>query len=261
VSGDRAVELVSVLEGFPGVESLRLDDNALGAPFTDALAASPLAARLVSLSLASTHLGDAGAGALAHGTAWHALRSLDLRRNDLSLGAAATLLASPSMALVCRLNLADNALAGLVDVHSLARRQVALLEASYARIAASHADFAERFYAHVFSRYPSIKPLFARTSMRQQQQHLMASLAMVIDHMRNPDLAASHLQALGARHSGYGVFPSHYQAVTHALLDTIRELSGDGWSEELEAAWHDGIDAIARTMMAAHGCPRAAAGS
>jgi hemoglobin-like flavoprotein/Ran GTPase-activating protein (RanGAP) involved in mRNA processing and transport/tRNA A-37 threonylcarbamoyl transferase component Bud32 len=252
-SSRQASDLVSALEGFSALEALTLNDNALGAPFADALAASPLSARLVCLSLTSAHLGDAGLGALARGTAWHALRRLDLGRNDVSLGAAATLLASPAMALVCRLDLRHNALAGLVDVHSLARRHVALLEASYARIASNHADFAERFYAHVFSRYPSIKPLFARTSMRQQQQHLMASLAMAIDHMRNPDLATAHLQALGARHSGYGVFPSHYQAVTQALLDTIRELSGDDWTEDLETAWHDGIEAIAKTMMTAHG--------
>ena len=250
--------LIAALGALPGVERLWAEDNTVGEATLAALAASPLAGRLTALGLASNGLTDAAVSAIAAGRAWQALRVLDLRHNDISLAAAASLLAAPHLSMLAELNLARNALAGAVDLHSLARRQVALLERSFARISDARADFADRFYAHLFSRHPGVKPLFARTSMRQQQQHLMAALTMVIENLRNPDLLAPQLEALGARHAGYGVFPSQYQAVTSTLLDTLRRTMGEEWTEEVEAAWHDGLEAIARTMIRAQGGETAA---
>lgn len=39
------------------------------------------------------------------------------------------------------------------------------------------------------------------------------------------------------------------QSVTGVLTDTIRELLGEEWNDEVEAAWHDGLDAVAGAMM------------
>ena len=86
-------------------------------------------------------------------------------------------------------------------------------------------------------------------SMRRQQQHLVAALTQVIDNLRAPEKAEPHLRALGERHAGYGAFPSHYPAVTGVLVDTIRDVLGADWNEEVEAAWHDGLDAVAGAMM------------
>ncbi|HSK08182.1 MAG TPA: protein kinase [Vicinamibacterales bacterium] len=252
--GDAGGEaLARALASMPSLEHLRMEDNGIGAGVLAALAESPLANRLVALGLGSNQLTDASVAPVAHGNGWHALRVLDLRHNEISLAAAASILSAPRLSMLAELNLAQNALAGAVDLHSLARRQVALLEQSFARLSGKRADFAEQFYAHLFSRHPGVKPLFAHVSMRRQQEHLMATLSMVVENLRHPDLVAGQIEALGRRHVGYGVFPSQYQAVTSSLLETLRRMLGEDWTEEVEAAWHDGLEAIARTMIRAHG--------
>lgn len=244
--------VVRALESLPGLDVLHLQDNGLGPATAGALARSLLAGRLRVLDLAHNRVLDEGAVALAQGPGWPVLRELDLERNEVSLVASASILAAPGMALLCRINVAHNALSGQVDLHSLARRKIALLESSFAAVAGQAADFAEAFYARLFARYPSVKPLFARTSMKRQQQHLVSALAMIIDNLRNPDLVAHELEALGERHVDYGTFPSHYQAMAGILLDTLRHWTGDRWSAELDDAWHDGLEAIATVMLRGH---------
>ncbi|MEZ5421045.1 MAG: globin domain-containing protein [Vicinamibacterales bacterium] len=232
----------------PALESLRLQDNGLGGDVAAALGRSRWAARAVTLDLSFNQLGDDGVSAMLGRNRWPALTELRLEQNAIGLGAAAALWSSPALPTLVRAGLSRNAMSGLVDLQSLARRKVDCLEDSFAKLAPRAADLAARFYQRLFERYPSLKPLFAHTSMRRQQQHLIAALTLVIDHLRSPEQAEVHLRALGERHAGYGAFPSHYPAVTGVLIDTIRDTLDTDWSDEVEAAWHDGLEAIASAM-------------
>lgn len=245
-----ADSLVRALERLPALERLGLRENQVGERTLARVGQSPLAGRLVSLDLAFNALDDRAASALGSGATWPALRDLELEGNAIGLAAVATLRAAPGLAFVEHLNVARNALAGRVDLHSLARRKVDLLEASFGRVAQNGGDFAERFYARLFSRHPTVKPLFAATSMRTQQRHLLAALGLVIEHLRSPDAVDERLRSLGERHTAYGASPSHYHAVSHVMLDTLRDTLGEEWTVEVEEAWYDGLEAISATMMA-----------
>ena len=153
--------LGSAFDALPNIEELQLQNNGLGLASATAIARSPGAGRLVRLDLAHNALGDAGAAALAQGPGWHALRELNLERNGIGLGAAAGILTAPGMSLLSRVNFSHNALAGQVDMHSLAERKTALLETSFVKVAAHRADVAEQFYQRLFARYPTVKPLFS----------------------------------------------------------------------------------------------------
>jgi hemoglobin-like flavoprotein/tRNA A-37 threonylcarbamoyl transferase component Bud32 len=241
--------VVAALEGLPALDDLRLRDNELGGAFLSALCESPVASRMVALDLGFNRLDDAGASILAR-TSWPSLERLNLEQNDVSLAAAASVWSSPAAPCLHHASCAKNALGGRVDLHSLAQRKVQAVERSFARLSSCMADVAATFYQRLFERYPSLKPLFAHTSMRRQQQHLAAALTLVIDHLRSPDDANEYLRELGARHAGYGAFASHYPAVTGVLVDVLREAAGDDWSDELDSAWLDGLDAVSAAMVA-----------
>ena len=244
-----APAVLQLLERLPALERLSLQDNGIGPAGAGGLAGSLLPARITRLDLSWNALGDAGVSALLSGRAWASLQQLGLSRNDIGLAGCATVRSAPALPLLSRLDLSHNATRGLVDLHSLGDRRVTILEETFARLAPGAADLAEGFYAKLFARYPGVKPLFARVSMRGQQQHLMTALTMVIESLRSPDLVAEHLQQLGGRHRDYGVVATHYPAVAGVLMDTLRDALGGGWTEEVEAAWHDGLEAIARTML------------
>jgi hemoglobin-like flavoprotein len=244
-------DLVSALEPLSSLAGLFLRDTQLRTTAVRGLAGSPVAGRLHTLDLAFNQLDDSAADVVSHPPGFHALRTLVLDNNDISFASAASILASPAMPLLQTASFARNALKNVVDLHSLARRKVELLEKSFVQASGDGAHLAERFYARLFERYPAVKPLFAHTSMRRQQQHLTSALTMVIEHLRAPDQVTTALEALAARHVSYGAFPSHYQAVTTTLLDTLKEILGADWTAELDDAWHDGLDAVAEVMVRA----------
>ncbi|MGD9904452.1 MAG: protein kinase [Vicinamibacterales bacterium] len=235
------------LAALPALRTLSLRETDAGDALVTALTGSPVAARLEDLDLAFNPVGDAGAAPIADG-GWPALRRLRLDHTRISIAAAASIWASPHLPTLHRASCAHATLEGAVDLHSLGRHQVALLERSLGWLAPRLPDVAAAFYARLFTRYPSVKPLFARTSMRRQQQHLATALTMVIDHLRAPEAAGTQLRALGARHVAYGACPSHYPAVCGVLLDVLREHAGGQWSDDVDDAWYDGLAAVAAAM-------------
>ncbi|MGE0864111.1 MAG: protein kinase [Vicinamibacterales bacterium] len=249
IGDDGMVAVARTLRELPGLARLQLRDNGLTARLFTTLAAAAVSARLVALDVAENQIGDDIASLVSAPDDWHRLQQLNLADNTVSFAAATAVWSAPALPDLHDASFARNALRGLVDLHSLARHKVSLLEDSFATLVPQLADVASRFYETLFERYPSVKPLFSRTSMRNQQQHLAAALTLVIDHLRSPDTAITHLRALGARHVGHGVQPSHYSAVAGILLETLRAASGGGWSDDLEAAWHDGLQAICAAMM------------
>jgi hemoglobin-like flavoprotein len=149
------------------------------------------------------------------------------------------------------IDLSHNSLTGTVDLESLAGAQISIMEQSFALFAGHGADFVERFYSNMFARYPQIRRLFANTEMRRQREHLLSASVTVIENLRCPDELRPKLEALGRRHLEYGVSPSHYYALSAALLETIQEVLGTDWNDAVRDAWSDGLDAISRTMMRA----------
>jgi hemoglobin-like flavoprotein len=126
---------------------------------------------------------------------------------------------------------------------------VDLLEQSFAHIKDRGDDFAAQFYATLFDDYPSVQPLFANTHLEAQGKKLFASLVLVVDNLRNPDVLSDAVKGLGTRHVQYGVLPEHYPMVGGALLKTLGwALKGD-WTPEVQSAWTAAYGAVTQLML------------
>ena len=64
---------------------------------------------------------------------------------------------------------------------------VELLESSFKLVAPKGDALVTRFYERLFKKYPSVKPLFKKTSIKEQKKKLLASLVLVIQNLRRPD--------------------------------------------------------------------------
>jgi len=129
---------------------------------------------------------------------------------------------------------------------------VETLESSFNLLAPQAEVLAARFYEELFQRYPAVVPLFAHTSTEEQQKKLLASLKLVIENIRKPEVLGSALTALGERHHGYGALPEHYPAVASTLIDVMKELAGSAWNETIESAWTQALNVIAKVMTDAY---------
>lgn len=134
---------------------------------------------------------------------------------------------------------------------------VALLEESFARIKPDGPAFVANFYTTLFTRHPETQTLFAGTDMAEQQHKLLASLVLVIDNLRRPEVLAEALGRLGARHAGFGTQPEQYSYVGAALLQTFADQLGSDWTPELQQAWADAYAAITSLMLQGATAPAA----
>jgi PAS domain S-box-containing protein len=127
---------------------------------------------------------------------------------------------------------------------------VELLESSFKLVAPKGEALVTRFYERLFKKYPAVKPLFKKTSIKEQKKKLLASLVLVIQNLRHPDKLTPVLQDMGARHVGYGAKPAHYDAVGENLLAVLGEFAGPAWTPQVKQAWTDAYGAIKTIMLA-----------
>lgn len=114
--------------------------------------------------------------------------------------------------------------------------QVHLLRKSFAAIEAHGAIAALLFYRLLFQRHPGLRPLFTG-GIEEQSAKLIAMLGALIAMLGEDRHLTAELEAMGARHAGYGVCASHYDAVGHALLAMAAEVMGEHFTAEVRDAW------------------------
>lgn len=125
-----------------------------------------------------------------------------------------------------------------------------LLETSFAQLQEQKAEFSNSFYSNLFADYPQVKPLFKSTDMDEQAKKLFASLVLVVNNLKNPDLLKDALEGLGTRHVKYGAIPEHYPLVGGTLIKSMAATLKDQWTPEYQKAWADAYAAITEIMLA-----------
>ncbi len=126
---------------------------------------------------------------------------------------------------------------------------VELLEQSFEKVKPRADEFAASFYDNLFVAHPEVKPLFAETNMVKQRKLLLASLVLVVENLRKPEVLEKAVKNLGAKHVGYGTVPQHYPAVGEAILTTFEQYLQQDWTPEVKQAWVDAFGAISTLML------------
>lgn len=126
---------------------------------------------------------------------------------------------------------------------------VELLEQSFNGVKDRDEEFSAQFYATLFADYPSVKPLFANTHLKEQGKKLFATLALVVGSLQKPEVLDTALRGLGTRHIQYGVLPQHYPMVGSTLLKTLAGVLATDWSPEMEQAWTEAYGIVAQLML------------
>ena len=92
---------------------------------------------------------------------------------------------------------------------SISTVQITLVQSTFALVSDIPDTVAELFYSRLFEIDPALRPLFKR-DMKTQGQMLMSVLAFAVASLNKLDTIVPAVQALGARHVGYGVKKEDY---------------------------------------------------
>ena len=126
--------------------------------------------------------------------------------------------------------------------------QVALVQDSFAKVAPISEQAAALFYDRLFEIAPQVKPMFP-DDMTEQRRKLMMMLAAVVNGLGNLESILPAASALAKRHAGYGATAEHYPVVGAALLWTLEQGLGDGWTPDLADAWSTAYGTLSGYMI------------
>ncbi|MFZ0841409.1 MAG: globin family protein [Xanthobacteraceae bacterium] len=136
--------------------------------------------------------------------------------------------------------------------------QVALVQASFAKVAPVADQAAQIFYDRLFAVAPQVRSLFPN-DMTEQRRKLMGTLGVVVNALDKLETVLPAASALAKRHVSYGAQPAHYPVVGEALLWTLQRGLGDAWTDDVAAAWTAAYTTLSNFMISeAYAKPQAA---
>jgi methyl-accepting chemotaxis protein len=136
-------------------------------------------------------------------------------------------------------------------------KQIALVQASFARVEPIADAAAAMFYERLFALDPSLVRLFKGDRVAQGRK-LMQMIGAAVRGLGDLDRLVPVVRQLGARHVGYGVQPAHYDTVGAALLWTLDKGLGAAFTPDVRSAWTAVYGVLADTMQAAAAASAAA---
>ncbi len=126
--------------------------------------------------------------------------------------------------------------------------QITLIQDSFSKVVPIKDAAAEIFYADLFETAPEVKPYFANSDMKEQGSKLMATLAVVVNGLRDLDKIVPVAQDLAVRHVDYGVKASDYDKVGASLLRTLEKGLGDAFTPDVKDAWTTAYGTLSTVM-------------
>lgn len=129
-------------------------------------------------------------------------------------------------------------------------KQTELVRASFAKVLPIADTAATLFYGRLFELDPTLRPLF-KSDLPEQGRKLMQMIGMAVKWLDRWEQVAPVLGDLARRHEAYGVRAQDYDTVGAALIWTLEQGLGAGFTPEVKAAWVAVYTRLTATMQAA----------
>jgi hemoglobin-like flavoprotein len=130
--------------------------------------------------------------------------------------------------------------------------QKALVKETWQKVEPMADAAARLFYDRLFEIDATTRQLFKTTDLTEQRRKLFQTLTMVVQGLDHLEALVPTIEDLGRRHAQFGVTDAHYETVGAALLWTLEQGLGSGWTPpEVKGAWSSAYALLADIMRAA----------
>lgn len=125
--------------------------------------------------------------------------------------------------------------------------QITLVKSSWQQVLPIKDTAAGLFYTRLFELDPSLRSLF-KGDMVEQGRKLMTMINTVVNSLDQMGPIMGAVADLGRRHVGYGVKDHHYDTVGEALIWTLGQGLGEGFTPAVKRAWVNAYTTLATAM-------------
>lgn len=133
----------------------------------------------------------------------------------------------------------------------LSQQEIALVKATVPILQEHGVALTQHFYTRMFTHNPELKNIFNMGNQQsgKQQTALAMSVLTYAENIENPSVLLPVLQRIGDKHTSLQIKPQQYQIVGNHLIASIKEVLGDGASDELLIAWTKAYQQLADLMI------------
>ncbi len=130
----------------------------------------------------------------------------------------------------------------------LTASELALIQASFDHLRRDFDRHSNAFYDALFRHAPELRSMF-RDDLAGQGMKFMTTLEAIIQKLGDEEDVIEQFVGLGATHKSLGVKRAHFGVMEEALMDTLREALGEGFTPELQKAWRTAYEIVSANMI------------
>ena len=120
----------------------------------------------------------------------------------------------------------------------LSERTVQIVKEITPAVAANAETITRRFYERMFEGNPEVKAFFNQAHQHSggQQRALAGAICAYFTHIDNLEVLTPAIELIAQKHCSLGIKAEHYPIVGKHLLDAIKDVMGDGATDEIIGA-------------------------
>lgn len=109
----------------------------------------------------------------------------------------------------------------------------------------------EHFYKRLFAANPELKNIFNLSNQEngRQQFALFSAVASYAKYIDNLGELGSLVERIGQKHTSFYVQPEQYDVVGHHLIETLKELAPDDFTDDVADAWIKAYQFLATVLI------------
>ena len=112
-------------------------------------------------------------------------------------------------------------------------------------------EVTDYFYKRMFEHNPELKDIFnlANQASGRQQFALFSAVASYAKNIDNLGTLGDLVERVAQRHTSFNIQPIQYQIVGHHLIETLRELAPDDFTDDVATAWIEAYGLLADVLI------------
>lgn len=112
-------------------------------------------------------------------------------------------------------------------------------------------EVTDHFYKRLFSHNPEMKDIFNLTNQAtgRQQFALFSAVAAYATNIDNLGVLSSLVERVAQKHTSLNIQPDQYQIIGHHLIETLREMAPNDFTNEVADAWIEAYGLLANILI------------
>ena len=121
----------------------------------------------------------------------------------------------------------------------LSQTHIDTVKATIPVLASAGTAITQHFYNRMFTHNPELKDVFnmSHQATGRQPAALFDAIAAYATHIDNLEVLTGAVMRIAHKHTSFNIQADQYAIVGHHLIETLRELLGDAFTPDIEAAW------------------------